>query len=103
MTAPRYRRARELAGLTLAQAARLLGTGACDLSNMEINAADPILRATPEMERLMVDVYGCSLAWLQGAEPEVPESTREMLRDADLNPTERDDLLELLGSIGGRK
>lgn len=100
---PRYRRARELAGLTLAQAARLLGTGACDLSNMEIHAADPILRPTAEMECRMADVYGCSLIWLQCADPDIPESTRKMLREADLNPTERDGLLELLGSIGPRK
>lgn len=100
---PRYQRARELAGLSLAQAARLLGTGACDLSNMEIHADDPIFRPTADLERRMVDVYGCSLAWLQGADPVVPEDTRKMLRDADINPTERDDLLELIGSIGGRR
>ncbi len=96
---PRYRRARELAGLSLGQAAKLLDVDLVWLSSVELEQIQPDL----DWQRRMAEVYGCSLAWLQGNDPEIPESTRKMLRESDLSPTERDALLELVGSIWTRR
>lgn len=104
MTTPRYRRARELAGLSIAQAARMIGTGACELANMEIHATDPILRATADIEHRMADLYGCSLAWLRGEPVELSTSVRELLSHADkLSFADRDALDELLRSMGRKR
>ncbi len=93
---PRYRRARELSGLSLKQAAKRLCTDPLTLAFMEIGRKT----VSDSRQRVMARLYGCSLAWLQGAEPEIPESTCKMLREADISPKERDDLMELLGSMG---
>jgi transcriptional regulator with XRE-family HTH domain len=92
----RLRRARELAGLSLGQAARRLGWAQGPLGAMEIG------QGTPPTETDLValaTLYGVSLAWLQGADPVVPDHVDRVLRDADIPHGERDRLLELLGAI----
>lgn len=92
---PRYRRARELAGLTKGQASRLLDVDLVWLSSVELEQIQPDL----DWQRRMAEVYGCSLAWLQGNDPEIPESTRKMLRDADISDRDRDAVLEFAGML----
>lgn len=92
----RYKRARELAGLSLAQAAARLGWAQGPLYAAEGGLGAPLTE--PEV-RIMADVYGVSIAWLQGADPVVPEATREMLRDADISFADRDNLIEFLGAV----
>lgn len=92
----RYRRGRELAGLSIAQAARLLEISATRLAEMEA-ARDASLA------QRMSDVYGASVAWLRGAEPNVPPTVLELLRDDRLAFCDRDALLELLGSMYSAK
>lgn len=95
---PRYKRGRELAGLSIGQASRMIGIERTRLTDIEA------LRVMPDHQEVlaMADAYGTSEAWLDGAAAIVPEETRKMLRDADLNPTEREDLIELIGSVGTR-
>jgi NTP pyrophosphatase (non-canonical NTP hydrolase) len=69
----RIRRGREIAGLTIGQASRLLAFEA------------------------MAKLYRTSVAWLLGDEPKVPEHAHAMLRNADISAHDRDTLIETLG------
>lgn len=92
---PRYRRARELAGLSLGQASRLLDIGLVRLSDIELKRREP-----ENAERIaMADRYGCTLAWLDGATPAVPDDIARVIRDAALPDDDHARLLELLGSM----
>lgn len=92
----RVRRGRELAGLTMGQASRLLGITLTSLSDLEMGRSTPNER---ELE-LLADCYGCSLAWLAGLrEAQVSDATKDVLRSANITSDEREDLIELLGSI----
>lgn len=69
---PRYRRARELAGLSLEHAAKLLDWPKWMLKNYESGRSAP-----PSVcVRLLSDVYGCSVEWLLGSDPVIPDGTR---------------------------
>lgn len=98
-TTNRLCRARELAGLSLAQAARLLDIPCWMLERAEAGLRDPVSHEL----RKMADVYGCSVSWLRGAEPQMPDETRKMLRESEIGFSERDDLLELIGSMERRR
>lgn len=95
---PRYRRARELAGLSLPQAAKLLGWAQGPLWTFENGVGSP---PTEDDQRRMAELYRCSLAWLQGAEPVIPEGTRKMLREADISDHDREVVLEVAGMWSG--
>lgn len=67
----RIRRGRELAGLTMGQASRLLGIGLVALSDLEREKIVP----TEEELRALADCYGVATSWLQGDEPVVGAAT----------------------------
>lgn len=95
LTTSRIRRARELAGLTIGQAARRIGWTVVDVSSFETGSATP-----SEIQlRMFADLYGVNLAWLQGADPVVAPATRALICGADISWAERDGLLELFGAI----
>jgi DNA-binding XRE family transcriptional regulator len=58
----RFARARAYAGLSLGQAAKLLGTSRAELEAIERGdiAIEP---------QCLADLYGCSIAWLIGEKP----------------------------------
>jgi transcriptional regulator with XRE-family HTH domain len=101
---PRYRRARELAGLALAQAARRLGWDTQALEEHESDhptaARYPLSAAE---KRTMADLYGCSVEWLLGADPVLSDDVRRLLRDGGMQPAEIDRLSELLRSMPGKE
>lgn len=92
----RYRRARELAGLSLGQAARLLGIGIVDVIELESATDTPAIQTIPAQH--VASMYGVSLAWLEGAEPVLPPVAQQLLRSMD-STTDRARVEELLGAI----
>lgn len=100
MKPSRLTRARELAGLSLAQAAKLLGWARGPLYAMEIGEGVP---PTEDELRKLAELYGVSLAWLRGEDVELPAATRAVLRQVE-HPGDRARLTELLTAIqGGRR
>lgn len=92
---PRYKRGRELAGLSLGQASRMLGIDRTRLTDIEA------LRIVPEVQEVaaMADAYHTSEAWLDGAAVQVPESVTKILRDSDVSYGDRDTVLEFAGML----
>lgn len=100
MTAPRYRRAREIAGLSIAQAAKLLGAGDDLLSAMERELWHPD-DVTIRLLTEMAAIYGCSLEWLRGDHVELSPSVKDLLACVgELSFADRDALDEMLRSMG---
>lgn len=97
----RLRRARELAGLSLTQAARKLGWDGLSLEEHETGACAALRwpLSDDEWSRL-ADLYGVTVAWLRGADVELPEATREVLRQVEHNG-DRARLTELLEAVQG--
>lgn len=91
----RLRRARELSGLPLAQAADLLGITVSELSSLETSSVDP----TDDQLHAMAVRYHVSLAWLRGADPVVPEPFRKMVNASDISTRDREALLEFAGML----
>lgn len=103
--ASRFRRGRELAGLSIEQAARTIGMGMTvrRLAAIEANQA----RATlPEIEEMMLH-YDCSVFWLLGDQTVVDPKARRAIRQSTLSTADQAMLLELLESrsdeVRGRK
>ena len=92
----RLRRAREIAGLSLGQAAAKLGWSQGPLQAMEVNAG---YQPTEDDLRTLAALYGVSAAWLRGADPVVPAAAARLLRESRIEPRDRDALEELLGAI----
>lgn len=90
----RIARAREMAGLSRAQAARLLGWLCLYEEDGEPDPNESQLAA-------LADLYGVSIAWLRGQPVELSESTRDLLRSVE-PPGERARLTELLEAVQGR-
>lgn len=95
----RIRRGRELAGLTMGQAARLLGLTVAQVSDFEIGRTEP----TPDQLAALAELYGVGAAWLEGAEPVIPDLLQRVLRkaygDGDLRHSDRETLLEVAGAV----
>lgn len=96
MTANRYCRAREIAGLSPAQAARMLGWAQGPLHAIEIGAGAP---PTEDEQRRMSEVYGCSIEWLRGDSIEPPADLVKALRDKGVSDHDRDAVLEFAAMI----
>lgn len=96
---PRYRQAREQAGLTLEQAAKYLGWARGPLLAIESGVGHP---PTEDEQRHMADVYGCSMQWLRGDHVEPPADLVRALRDAEVSDHDRDIVLEFAASIQGK-
>jgi transcriptional regulator with XRE-family HTH domain len=95
----RYARARELAGLSVGQAARVLGVSTAELAAVE-QAQVPIFVLTNER---LSEIYGCSVAWLTGVAPRVDYAALDRIpggRDLDFH--DRDMLAELLATLPRR-
>ena len=94
----RLTRAREMAGLSLGQASKLLDWPRWMLERYESGKDD-----IPDVcLRRLADLYGVSLAWLRGEDIELPESTRQVLREVE-HTGDRVRLTELLEATQGRK
>lgn len=94
---PRYKRAREMAGLTLGQATRLLSWHHEDTLLERIESGQQ--RPSDELHIRLAKLYAVTPAWLRGAEPVVPASMRRLLEKSRLGKLEVDELIELLGAI----
>jgi transcriptional regulator with XRE-family HTH domain len=97
MSAPasRLKKGRELSGLSVAQASKLLGLRVIDLLEYEVGVATP----TPARLKEMANVYGCSRSWLEGTDTPVSDDTKQLLRDDRISFSERDTLTEILSSM----
>lgn len=91
----RIRRGRQLAGLTMGQAARLLGMTVVQVSDLELGRTEP----TPDQIAALADRYGVGAAWIAGADPVIPDECQRVLRMADISTGDRETLRELLGAI----
>ena len=89
----RIARARELAGLSEGQAARLLGVDRAWLARVEAEQEPP----TAAFLRDLAKLCRTSMAWLLGDAPKIPESTQRLLRNSKLTPRDRETLLEVAG------
>ena len=92
----RYRRAREMAGLSITQAARLLGLRVIDVIDME--SAHPSGLCAWLSPDKVAEIYGVSAAWLEGAEPNLPPVARELLRQME-STSDRAKVTELLEAL----
>jgi transcriptional regulator with XRE-family HTH domain len=91
----RYIRAREQAGLSTGQAARLLGVAVIELTLVE-NAQQSVHSITSER---MADLYGCAVEWLTGQVPYLDYAAVDRIPGArDLPFRDRDWLAELLAA-----
>jgi hypothetical protein len=103
MAKTRMLRAREMAGLSRSQVYKLLGIPLdCIhgqwLTDLETGDLDIRTQGEPSIRRF-ADLYGVSRAWLLGADPVVPDNVVRALRDADISPSDRETLLEVIGAI----
>jgi transcriptional regulator with XRE-family HTH domain len=89
----RYRRARELAGLSLPQAAQRIGVTEHFLGAVEGGAVD----ATHRHRVVMAELYGCTLPWLCGEPVELPARVTDRLRDLPF--ADRDAISEVIASM----
>jgi transcriptional regulator with XRE-family HTH domain len=92
--AARLRMARELAGLSQAQVAKMLGLHRPSVSEAEAGRR----RVTAEELVRMADMYGVDIAWLAGAEDDgsSPEAARVGLAARELSKLKPEDLGRLL-------
>lgn len=97
---PRYKRGREQAGLSIVQAARLLGWDPRALAFHE--ECHDGLGLNEASLADMAKIYGCSVAWLRGDHVEPPAELVRMLRDSNVSDHDRDVILEFAASIQGR-
>lgn len=75
----RLRSTREGAGLSLAQAAKLLGWAQGPLHAFEVGETPP----TEEDLRTLAALYRCSVAWLRGETAELSAANEALLRDVE--------------------
>ena len=98
---PRLTRAREMAGLSLAQAAKLLGWqrdhGVTTLADLESGKREP---ATSLLNAL-ADLYDVQVEWLRGDDLVLRPETEMLLRSVE-NTTDRETLRDLLIATQGR-
>ena len=99
MAEDRRIRARELAGLSVGQAARVLGVPLAELRAVESGqASSPALTN----ERL-ADVYGCSIAWLAGSVPQHDFAAINRILDGrEMYFRDREAIAELLAALPRR-
>lgn len=95
----RYTRSRESAGLSIGQAARILGSTVVALRLVERTRA-PYHTLT---NARLADVYGCSVEWLTGQVPYLDVAAIDRIPGGrDLPYRDREALAELLGSLPRR-
>lgn len=94
----RIRRAREMAGLSVAQAAKLIGVSRGMVDHIERMNAGEITRA---YARRFAELYDVSLEWMLGEVPRLDLEAVRHLRGAEkieMRGRDRDDIAELLAS-----
>jgi hypothetical protein len=101
VSANRLRRAREIAGLSATQAARLLGWDTLALEEHETGHERAARYPLSDGEwTKLADVYGCSVEWLQGDEmPPPPEDLIEALDRAGVEGHDRETVIEFAQMI----
>ena len=93
--ARRLKLAREMAGLTQAQVARVLGWHRPTVSELEAGRR----RVSAEEVSVLAKVYGVSTAWILGEESSEVTSDRVVLAARELNKLNDEDLERLLQLI----
>lgn len=96
MSENRLLRGRELAGLSLPQAAKLLGWAQGPLFSMENGLCEP----TEGDYRAVASVYGASIEWLRGDHVEPQADLVKALRDKGVEGSDRDTVLEFAAMLG---
>lgn len=91
----RLRRAREIAGLSLGQAARRLGTSTTALSDFEMGESTPSAATI----RVLASLYCVSISWLSGADPVIADDVRRAIDTAILSNADRASLIDVIGAI----
>lgn len=97
----RCKKAREQAGLSLQQAARVTGIAVETLHTFE----DPKDPGPPEeMAQVIASYYGCSVEWLLGNGPDRDYATVKAMKGSEqLSDHDRDVLAEFAASLPRRK
>lgn len=96
MASNRYVRARELAGLSAPQAARLFGVSVAELAAVE-RAQAPSVDLT---NGRIAERYGCSVAWLTGDVPHFDYAAIDRIPGGrEMYFRDRDMVAELLASL----
>lgn len=95
----RARLARKNAGLSVAQAAKLLGVLTSDVERIEADDRQHV-----ERTEQLAELYGVSVDWLTGRAPQYDYATIDSMRGAErLNAHDRDVLAEFAASLPRRK
>ena len=94
-TDSRIVKGRELSGLSIAQAAKLLGLSETRLAYFEQRKTKP----SPAVLKDMANVYGVSLPWLTGSPPVISKATRTVLKDPKLASSDRSKIKQVLDSM----
>jgi transcriptional regulator with XRE-family HTH domain len=97
LIASRLRLAREMAGLTQGQAAKLLGIHRPTLSEMEAGRR----KVAAEEVSNLAKMYGVGVSWLVGEESEGADSRQDRIELAarEMGKLKREDLDRLLGLL----
>jgi transcriptional regulator with XRE-family HTH domain len=99
VTENRVRRARQRAGLTVGQAARLLG-----ITRDELKVIESPYRQHVERAMELAQLYGVHVDWLTGKTPIRDYAAIDRIAGADrLGARERDDLAELMAASSRRR
>jgi DNA-binding XRE family transcriptional regulator len=94
----RFKRGREMAGLSVTQAAKLLGISKETLSSIEEGSVDTEDSLVESLSR----VYGSPVRWLRGESVDESKmiSIRQLLRDHEnISSGDRDTVLEFAGML----
>ena len=93
----RYKRARENAGLSLGQAAKLLRVDVGTMKAVEESGVNP---AAVNLIARMADTYGVNVAWLTGEAPLYDYKTVDAMRGMDeVSFHDRDVIAEFAASL----
>lgn len=93
----RIRKTREGAGLSMGQAARLLGMPVTELSLMELNG----VHADDDRLPRLASLYRCSVAWLLGETAPLSDENEALLNTID-HTTDRATVREFMEMLSTR-
>lgn len=96
MSEHRFRLARKQAGLTLGQAALMLGTTTVHISAIENDQHNP----SPGELKNMADVYGVNVEWMMGTSEQHDYAKIDSIHGAEkLSPHDRDVIAQFAASM----
>jgi transcriptional regulator with XRE-family HTH domain len=95
----RMAKARERAGLSLSQASKLIDAEKKELIEWE-DPSFPARSLSPDRLSSLAEVYGVTVPWICGVDPEIPKDnpTMRMIRNSGLTSEEKAELREFIQS-----